>query len=166
MRNDHGMRRNEKEIKDPAELKRVLAGTQYITIAMCRTDQPYLATLSHGYDRKRHAIYFHCAREGRKIDFLKANNRVWGQAIEDHGYMPGKCDHLFVSVQFGGRVTFIEEAEEKRHALEVMIRQLEQAPEMVMAAQVNDASVAKVCIGRIDIESLSGKKSLQAFEST
>jgi hypothetical protein len=157
----HGMRRKEKEIGDPAEMRAILEGTPYIVVAMCRDNEPYLATLSHGYDAGRNAIYFHCAREGKKIDFLKANDLVWGQAILDRGYVQGKCDHLFTSVQFGGRVRFVEDAAEKRHALGVMIRQLEREPEKVLAEQVTEAAVRKVCIGRIDIETMSGKRSIQ-----
>lgn len=159
MESYHGMRRKEKAISDPAEMKAILAGTRYVTVAMCRENEPYLATLSHGYDEERNAIYFHCAREGKKVEILRANDRVWGQAIEDRGYAHGRCDHLFASVQFCGRVRFVEDAGEKRHALEVMIRQLEREPEKVLAEQVTEAAVRKVCIGRIDIEFLSGKRS-------
>ncbi|MCJ7526215.1 MAG: pyridoxamine 5'-phosphate oxidase family protein [Candidatus Aminicenantes bacterium] len=162
----HCLRRKEQEIRETAELKAILEKTQYITVAMCRNDEPYLVTLSHGYDEKQNAIYFHCAFAGKKIDFLKANNRVWGQAIVDRGYVQGSCDHLFSSVQFSGRVTFVEDETEKRRALAVMIGRLEREPEKVMAAQVTDASLAKVCIGRIDIEFLSGKRSQKAVAST
>jgi nitroimidazol reductase NimA-like FMN-containing flavoprotein (pyridoxamine 5'-phosphate oxidase superfamily) len=161
----HGMRRKEKEIKDIAEMKAILAGAKYVTIAMCRGEEPYLVTLSHGYDEKKSAIYFHCAREGKKIGILSANNRVWGQAIVDRGYADGKCDHLFASVQFRGRVTFVEDGEEKRHALATMIRQLESDPGKVSGHQVNDASVAKVHIGRIDLDYMSGKKSEKVIVS-
>jgi nitroimidazol reductase NimA-like FMN-containing flavoprotein (pyridoxamine 5'-phosphate oxidase superfamily) len=158
----HGLRRKEQEIKDINELKAILAKTQYVTVAMCRDDEPYLVTLSHGYDEKRNAIYFHCAHEGKKIDILKANNRVWGQALVDRGYVQGRCDHLFSSVQFSGRVSFVADATEKRRALAVMINQLEREPEKVMAAKVTAAAVAKTCIGRIDLDFLSGKRSEKA----
>jgi len=166
MESYHQLRRKEQEIKDTAELKAILAKTQYVTVAMCREDEPYLVTLSHGYDEKHNAIYFHCAFEGKKIDILKANNRVWGQAIVDRGYVQGKCDHLFSSVQFSGRVSFVENQAEKHRALAVMIGQLEREPEQVMAAQVTDAALAKTCIGRIDIEYLSGKRSEKAVKTT
>jgi len=48
---------------------------------------------------------------------------------------------------------------EKRHAQEVMIRRLEDDPEPVVAAQTGERSVAKATIGRIDVNSLSGKRS-------
>ena len=160
----HKLRRKEQEIRDSAELKAILAGTQYVTVAMCRGNEPYLVTLSHGYDRENNAIYFHCAFAGKKIDFLKANNRVWGQALVDRGYVQGRCDHRFTTVQFGGRVSFVEGGEAKRRALAVMIGQLEREPEKVIAAKVTDAAVAKTCIGRIDIEFMSGKRTEKTAE--
>lgn len=159
----HPLRRKEKEIQDPDELKAILAGALYVTLAMCRGDEPYLVTLSPGYDRERNALYFHCAREGKKIDILKANGRVWGQAILDRGYSHGHCDHLFDSVQFAGRVRFVDDPAEKRLALGVMIRQLERDPQAVAAAQVTDDSVARVCIGRVDIDFMSGKRSVKVI---
>jgi nitroimidazol reductase NimA-like FMN-containing flavoprotein (pyridoxamine 5'-phosphate oxidase superfamily) len=162
----HELRRKEQEIKDAAELKAVLAKTQHVTVAMCRDNEPYLVTLSHGYDEKQNAIYFHCAFAGKKIDFLKANDRVWGQALVDRGYVQGKCDHLFTSVQFSGRVRFIADEAEKRRALAVMIRQLERDPEKVLEAKVTEARVATTNIGRIDIEFLSGKRSEKAIAAT
>ena len=88
------IRRKEKEISDKNEMLAILENARYITIAMCVDNEPYLVTLSHGYDRERNCIYFHSAREGKKIDILKEQNKVWGQALMDKGYVQGSCDHL------------------------------------------------------------------------
>jgi len=153
------IRRKEKEIKDKGEMIAVLEESKYITIAMCKENEPYLVTLSHGYDRKNNCIYFHCTKEGKKIDILKGHNRVWGQALIDKGYVQKACDHLYAMTQFRGRVSFVEDPEEKAYALEVMIKALENDPDKVIEAQLSEKSLAKVQIGRIDIEYLSGKKS-------
>ncbi len=153
-----GIRRKEKEIIEKEEMIKILETAQYITIAMCEDNEPYLAMLSHGYDRDRHCIYFHCATDGKKIDILSSNNLVWGQALIDKGYVQGACDHLYATTQFKGRVTFIEDNEEKVHALKTMIRALDNNPEKLMAEQITDKSVARVGVGRIDIEYMSGKK--------
>jgi len=153
------MRREEKKIKDIDDIKKILSSTQFITLSMCQDNLPYLVTLSHGYDEDNNCLYFHCAAEGKKIDILRANNVVWGQAIVDLGYAFGKCDHLYASVHFKGIVFFIEDIKEKRHALEVMIEQLEKNPREVMAKQLGEDSIRKVVIGRIDIQDLWGKKS-------
>ncbi|MHA2021337.1 MAG: pyridoxamine 5'-phosphate oxidase family protein [Candidatus Thorarchaeota archaeon] len=153
-----GIRRKEKAITDSDEMIVILKQAKYITVAMSFEDEPYLATLSHGFDIESNCIYFHCAQEGKKIDILKKNNRVWGQALKDDGYATGNCDHLYATTQFKGRVTFITDDEEKRQALKVMIQQLEDEPDDVYTEQVTDKSVKRVRIGRIDIESMSGKK--------
>lgn len=158
----HQLRRKEKAISDSKEMISILREAEHITIAMSMDDEPYLVTLSHAYDEKRRCIYFHCAREGRKIDILRANNVVWGQGLIDGGYMQGKCDHLFETTQFRGRVTFVEDLEEKEHALRLMIRKLDKNPKKVIAEQITRESLGRVMIGRIDIELMTGKKSLKA----
>ncbi|MFE3845348.1 pyridoxamine 5'-phosphate oxidase family protein [Thermoplasmatota archaeon] len=154
-----GIRRKEKEIKNRSEMIEILQKSKYITIAMCKDNEPYLVTLSHGYDPIKNVVYFHCANEGRKIDILNENNKVWGQAIQDRGYSTGKCDHLYATTQFHGKVKFINDIEEKKHALVTMINQLEEKPEKVIKKQITDDSLERVNIGRINIDYMSGKKS-------
>jgi nitroimidazol reductase NimA-like FMN-containing flavoprotein (pyridoxamine 5'-phosphate oxidase superfamily) len=151
------VRRKDKEITDVQTLKKVLKSAKYVTLAMCRDNEPYLVALSHGYDEKNNCIYFHCAKEGKKIDYLKANNNVWGQALIDHGYMEGKCNHLYTSVHFKGKATFISGLNEKRQAIECMMRQLEKDPEP-MIARLKPERLKDTMIGRIDVEYMSGKK--------
>ncbi|MHA2141433.1 MAG: pyridoxamine 5'-phosphate oxidase family protein [Candidatus Thorarchaeota archaeon] len=161
-----GIRRKEKAITESAEMITILKQAKYITVAMCLGDEPYLATLSHGFDEERNCIFFHCAQEGKKMDILKNNNQVWGQALKDDGYAQGKCDHLYATTQFKGRVTFIDDDVEKRHALRVMIDQLEDEPDEVFAEHVTDKSVKRVGIGRIDIEAMSGKRASEVIIQT
>lgn len=151
------MRRKDKEIADQKELRNILKSTKYVTLALSKDNRPYLVTLSHGYDEDRNCIYFHCATEGKKIDYLKSNNNVWGQAFIDHGYEEGQCNHLFSSVHFSGKVTFIEKPEEKVKAMQCMIRQLEKNPEPRIA-KLNAEKLKDALIGRIDMDYMSGKQ--------
>jgi nitroimidazol reductase NimA-like FMN-containing flavoprotein (pyridoxamine 5'-phosphate oxidase superfamily) len=159
------LRRKEKAIKTQDEMVAILENAKYITVAMCLDSEPYLATLSHGYDRERNCLYFHCAQEGKKVDILQQNSVVWGQALLDKGYVQGACDHLFATTQFMGKVTFVVELAEKRHALEVMIEGLEREPGRVKAMQLTEETVKGVAIGRIDIDYMSGKKSEEVIIS-
>jgi nitroimidazol reductase NimA-like FMN-containing flavoprotein (pyridoxamine 5'-phosphate oxidase superfamily) len=154
----HAMRRRDKEINDPGEMRAILREAKHVTVAMSQGDEPYLVTLSHGYDESRNCVYFHCAPEGRKMGILKANPRVWGQALVDGGYQQGSCDHLYRTVQFKGKVTFVTEQAEKEHALRVMIRHLDDDPETVIKNQITPHSTGRIMIGRIDIDYMTGKK--------
>ena len=160
-----GIRRKEKEITDRDELFSILREAKYVTIAMCEHDEPYLVTISHGFDQENNCIYFHCAREGKKFDILSSNNRIWGQALIDYGYAVGSCDHLYATVQFKGTVEFIDNIDEKRYALMVMIQQLENDPAIVAEEQITEKSLTRVGIGKITINAMSGKKSKEVLIS-
>jgi nitroimidazol reductase NimA-like FMN-containing flavoprotein (pyridoxamine 5'-phosphate oxidase superfamily) len=160
-----GIRRKEKVIESQDEIVSIIKKAKYITIAMSDNNEPYLATLSHGYDDENHSIYFHCAQEGKKVDILTKNAIVWGQALDDIGYVDGSCDHLYATAQFRGRVTFVKDTEEKKRALRIMIHALESEPEKVIDEQITEKSVQRVNIGRIDIEYMTGKKADQIIIS-
>jgi len=110
-------------------------------------------------------LYFHCAAEGKKIDILAKNNLVWGQALLDKGYVYGKCDHLYATTQFKGRVKFVTDFNEKKKALTLMIQQLEEGQpqqEQVMNNQLTEKAIKNVTIGRIDITFMSGKQAIKS----
>jgi hypothetical protein len=151
------VRRKDKEITDPEEIRRILKSTKCVTIALSMDNQPYLVTLSHGYDEARNCIYFHCAKEGKKVDYIKANSRVWGETFIDQGYKHGECNQLYSSVHFMGRVSFVEDLCEKTQAMHCMMKQLESNPE-AMIANLKPERFQTALICRIDIEYMSGKK--------
>jgi nitroimidazol reductase NimA-like FMN-containing flavoprotein (pyridoxamine 5'-phosphate oxidase superfamily) len=68
------MRRKDKEITDKSVIERILNSSVFCRIAISDKEAPYLVPLNFGYSDN--ALYFHSAREGRKIDLLKQNNRV------------------------------------------------------------------------------------------
>ena len=160
-----GIRRKEKAITDEKIMKKILLEVAYITIALCKDNQPYLVSLSHGYDPDKNCIYFHCASEGKKINYLKENDVVWGQAIVDKGYIQGACDHLYTTTQFKGKVTFVNDFEEKKEALTNMVHKLDRNPDILIEKQLSQQSITKIAIGRIDIEYMSGKEAKEAVIS-
>jgi len=100
------VRRKELEITDSNELRQVLKTTKYVTVALCMQDEPYLVSLSHGYDQAKNCLYFHWAPEGKKLIYAKANSRVWGQAVLDFG-VTDECDYTYTSVHFQGTLCLI-----------------------------------------------------------
>ena len=150
------VRRKDREITDPNELRQVLKTTSYVTVALCMDNEPYLVSLSHGYDEAKNCLYFHCAPEGKKLVYLKANNRVWGQAVQDFG-VTEECDYAYTSVHFSGRLFLVEDLLEKQHAMEVLVRQVSLKPEKKLA-KIKPEKLEKTTIGKIDIEYMSGKK--------
>jgi len=152
------LRRKDKEIADERLLKKILRTAKYVTIALSMNNEPYLVSLSHGYDEKKNCVYFHCAREGKKLQYLRSNNTVWGQALLDYGYSEGECTYLYASVHFSGKVTMLENLEEKREALACMIRQIDKNPETLIT-DLRPERLRNTVVGRIDVAYMSGKKS-------
>ncbi len=150
------VRRKEREITDPAEMRQVLKTTKYVTIAQCMNNEPYLVSLSHGYDEEKNCLYFHCAPEGKKLVYLQANNRVWGQAVLDYG-VTDECDYAYTCVEFWGKMVLIEDLAEKQHGMAVLVRQVSLTPEEKLA-KVKPEKLAKTTMGKICIEGMTGKK--------
>jgi len=155
------MRREDREIKDPAEIRQILKQGKFATIALCRKNEPYLVTLNYGFDSERSVLYFHCAPKGLKLDFLAQNPRACATVVEDHGYVQTECDHHYRSVVLWGGLSRVEDLAEKRHAVEVMQNSLETDPGIVRTkSPVTDASLAQVAILSLAIEESSGKQNL------
>jgi nitroimidazol reductase NimA-like FMN-containing flavoprotein (pyridoxamine 5'-phosphate oxidase superfamily) len=148
----------EKMFTGRAELLEVIAGQRIMTLAMVDAGQPYLVTVNYAFDAARDCFYFHCATEGRKVACLSANPNVWGQIVEDHGYLTGKCDHAYRSIHFAGRVTFLEAIEEKQEAITLMITQLEPDPAPLIARLATHARLAKTNVGRVQVTEMTGKR--------
>ncbi|MBN2334200.1 pyridoxamine 5'-phosphate oxidase family protein [Candidatus Bathyarchaeota archaeon] len=151
------MRRADKEFSDKRQLAKVLKGTEYMTLAMARGGEPYLVSLSHGYDEERNCLYFHCVSEGKKLDIMRECPDVWGQVIMDHGYAENECTHHYVTVMFKGRIEFIEDIEEKRQALRTLLYQLEPNPE-AREKRLGTDGLPSTVFGRVVIEYMTGKK--------
>ncbi len=152
------MRRNEKEISSKEELIGILKNGKYSIISLCKDNEPYIITLSYGYDESRHALYFHCAKEGQKIDFIKANPYICGTVIEDNGYEEG-CGQAFRSVVFRGKIVFVEALEEKKNGLDILIKHLEIDPNPIKNKFLKkDNSYENLGMLRLDITEISGKE--------
>jgi nitroimidazol reductase NimA-like FMN-containing flavoprotein (pyridoxamine 5'-phosphate oxidase superfamily) len=122
-------------------------------------NEPYLVSLNHGYDEDKSCLYFHCAAEGKKLVYAKANNKVWGQTILDFG-VKEECDYAYTSVQFSGAFGLIEDLSEKQHAMEVLVCQVSLNPEEKLG-KIRPEKLASTTMGKIKIEYMSGKKHLK-----
>jgi nitroimidazol reductase NimA-like FMN-containing flavoprotein (pyridoxamine 5'-phosphate oxidase superfamily) len=160
MARKYHMRRKEKEVSDQRELIRVLAEGKYTTVAMCRENEPYLVTLSYGYDAAERALYFHCAQEGQKIGFIKTNPEICGTVIEDRGYRMGECEQGYCSVVYRGRMSIVDDADAKKHGLDILLNHLEDDPSPLRARYFhNEEALKKVCVLKLSISEVTGKES-------
>lgn len=152
------MRRKEKEITDDREILKIIKNGKFTSISMSKENEPYIITLSYGYDQVKKAFYFHCAAEGQKIDFIKSNPYVCGTIIEDNGYEDG-CGQAFRSIVYRGNIRVIKDIEEKKHGFEIIIDHLEKIPgETKKNLLKSDDEYIKPAILRLDITEITCKE--------
>jgi len=154
------VRNSERAIDSEEEMSGILARGRHMTLAMCKDGHPYLVSLNYSFDRDKMRLYFHCAGEGRKLECIKSNPEVWGQVLEDLGYLPGKCDYGYRTVMFWGRAVTIEDLSEKQRALVMMIDSLEPNPAEVKTRLIKEERLREVTVVRISVEGMTGKQSL------
>jgi nitroimidazol reductase NimA-like FMN-containing flavoprotein (pyridoxamine 5'-phosphate oxidase superfamily) len=158
MANYH-MNKKEREITDRNVPRKILKQGKYVTISMCRDNEPYIVTLSYGYDQVKNALYFHCALKGLKLDFIKFNPNVCATVIEDKGYKMGKCSQAYRSVVFWGKMHLVKELKEKKYGMDVLLNHLEDTPEKLKKKNLKtEETYSKVAILRLDIEEMKGKQ--------
>ncbi len=156
---NYHMNRIDREIRNTEELSRILKNGKYITIALCRDNEPYIVTLSYGYDERNSCLYFHAALKGLKLDFIKANPNVCGTIIQDLGYIVSKCKHHFSSLVLWGKMMIVSDDNEKREALRVLIRHLEPDPEPMIDKIIGDENAFSIItILKLNIEKMTGKR--------
>ncbi len=153
------MNRKEKEITDPVVLNEIMKRGKYVTIAMCRENEPYIVALNYGYDENKNSLYFHCSLKGLKLDFIKHNPAVCATVIEDRGYKIGDCSQAYRSVVFWGKMYLIEDSDEKKHGINILLNHLEDNPGEIKEKSLKSDDVYKeVGILRLDITEISGKQ--------
>jgi len=155
---EYHTRHPEKAIEDQDEIISVIDSQRLLTIAMSVDDEPYLVTVNYGYDPEERCFYFHCATNGKKIDYLKANPVVWCQIMEDRGYVQTECEHHFRTVQFRGEAEVLTDFDEIRKALALLIEQQEDEPDPVKERLLAKVKPGKLSMVRIRAGEFSGKR--------
>ena len=152
------MGKQEREIIDEDKKLEILKKGKYMVLALCMENQPYAVSLSYGYDALHHAVYFHCAEKGMKMDYILSNPQVCATVIEDHGYVLDDCTQNYRSLVVWGKICKVEESEEKKQAFKVMFRHLEGENEAMSARTLDQAdAVNGVGVLRLDIEQMDAK---------
>lgn len=82
------MRKSNREIKDFNKIVELLDKCQVLRLGLYAVDYPYIVPLSFGWEVNdgKLNIYFHCAKEGKKIDLISKCNRVCVEADILNGY--------------------------------------------------------------------------------
>ncbi len=157
------MNKKNLEITSSAVIGDLIRRSKYMSLAMCaKNGSPYIVTLSYGYDEANNRFYFHCSKKGHKTDIIEENSAVCATIIEDGGYVKDDCIHLYRTAVIWGKMTAVDDADEKKHAFEILFNHLEDEPEKMKARFIKDGeSYAGVCVLRLDAEKIDCKSNIK-----
>ena len=150
------MRRKEKEITDKTAMESIILRSSVCRLAFSEEDRPYIVPLCFGY--KDDTLSFHSAREGRKLDILRKNNKVCFEFDIDNEIVEADdaCawGMKFQSVIGFGKGSIIDDIESKHKALNIIMQQYSRN-----SYEYPDKAVKKIVVIKVEIEHMTGKKS-------
>ena len=147
------MRRCDRQTS-PEEAWKILENTDYMTLSMHGADGvPYGVSLS--FVRVGSALYFHCAREGYKLESLRKDPAVCVTAVERQQTLAEAFFVAYRSAVAFGAARRVEDAGEKQAALLALCKKY--APDNA-GAEAYIAQYPQVDVWRVDVKELSGKE--------
>ncbi|KLU64124.1 pyridoxamine 5'-phosphate oxidase [Desulfosporosinus acididurans] len=115
---------------------------------------PYGIPISYAYIDGN--LYFHCAKEGHKIDAIKRNDKVSFCVIDKDEVIQETFTTHFRSVVAFGRARILTEDIDRRAALESLVGKY--SPDYMQEGQKEiEKDWSRVCVVEVKIEHMTGK---------
>jgi nitroimidazol reductase NimA-like FMN-containing flavoprotein (pyridoxamine 5'-phosphate oxidase superfamily) len=153
------LRRNDREINDIINLKGIVSKADVCRIAFAVNNTPYIVTMNFGYTWNNDLIlYFHCAKEGRKLDLMRQNNRVCFEMDIDHEIIKGEtaceCTMKYRSIVGYGVLEIVGDLKEKKVGFDLITDKYGYAGKREYTEKLfNSTEILK-----LKVTELSGKK--------
>ena len=149
------MRRFKQQISED-ECKEVLKNEPRGVLALVGDDgYPYAIPLNHWYSEKDNKLYFHCAKEGKKLDSISKCDKV-SFCVMDEGYRnEGDWALNIKSVVAFGKMRIVEDEEKKKEICINLTRKFTDDEDFLEHELTN--AFPRVCCLEIEIEHMTGK---------
>lgn len=153
------MRRKDREIKEVIDIKDIVSRADVCRIAFAVNSTPYIVTMNFGYTWNNDLIlYFHCAKEGRKLDLMRQNNRICFEMDIDHELQMGKtpCEGTmkYRSIVGYGLLEIVGDPNEKKEAFDLIMDNYEHAGKR----EYNEKLFNMTEILKLKVTEISGKR--------
>ncbi|MDE6274292.1 MAG: pyridoxamine 5'-phosphate oxidase family protein [Clostridiales bacterium] len=154
------MRKYQREITNFDEILSLLDKCQTVRLGLYDGKYPYIVPLSFGWEVAdgKLALYFHCAKEGKKVELLAKDNRVCIEADVLNGYV--RTDHS-VTADYESVIAF-------GHAEEIFGEEAIRGIELLLDHCHIEGYSARDCVKtgvvavyKISVEEITGKRRFQ-----
>jgi uncharacterized protein len=150
----HDMRRIDRSLSE-AEAREIMARADHGFLATVGEDGwPYAVPVNHVLAGD--LLYFHCALSGHKLENLAREERVAYSAIASSEILPKEVTTHFESAIVFGRANIVEDAAEKRRALDLLGSRFCAGFEAEVQEEIRKDG-PKTLVVRIRIERITGK---------
>ena len=120
---------------------------------------PYAVPMSYAFDGEK--LYFHCAREGHKLDAIRREARASFCVVDRDEVVPEEYTTYFRSVIAFGRVRILEDEAQMRAAIELLARRYFPQDSAENRRRAIEREWAGLCMLEMDIEHMSGKEAIE-----
>lgn len=157
------MRRSEREITRFQDILAVLDKCQVMHLGLSDGGKPYVVAMNFGYaveDGDKLALYFHCAKEGKKLEILARNPAAAFQAECSYQPVggPEACSWTarYESVMGSGTLGIVWGEAETVRGMNCLMERLGVSGTPVYSAQ----TLSRVCVLRLDVDEITGKRNM------
>ena len=154
------MRRKDRELRDRESQAAIFDKADVCRLAFAAGNVPYIVTMNFGYEWEGSlpVLFFHCARDGRKLDMMRANPRVCFELDVGHELAtgPGPCDcgMRYASIVGYGSLGELGDEGERLEALSRIMRHYGWRGE----GDFDPAALGATTLLRLSVEEMSGKR--------
>lgn len=152
------MRRKDREVSDFNEMISIMKKCDCCRLAMHDDAFPYIVPMNFGMkvEEEQVYLYFHCAKEGKKLDLIRKDNRVSFEMDCKHELIVNAeemdCTMNYESVIGQGIIEFVKE-EDKEEALKIIMEQYHSEP-----FEINPKIIPFTTVLRLKVLNMKGKR--------
>ena len=153
-----GMTKRELQIMDEGQIRAILDTAKVLHLGLCADNEPYVVPMNYGYtmEEGKLVFYLHGALQGKKLDMIRKNPRVFVELDCDRtpfeGEKPCQYGLGYSSVMGRGKAVIVENVEEKMQALTALMK-----TQTGKDFTFNEQLVSIVAVIRIDVGEYTAK---------
>ena len=153
-----GMTKRERQITDTQQIRHILDTAKVLHLGLCVDNEPYVVPMNYGYtlEGEKLVLYLHSAVQGKKLDMMRANPKVFFELECDlqpfEGRLPCQYGCAYSSVMGRGEARLVDDVEEKKKAMSILMK-----TQTGKDFSFEDRLVSIVTVVRIDVAQYTAK---------
>ena len=154
----NGMTRRERQVTDINTIINILDKSKVLHLGLVDGDEPYVVPMNYGYtmENEKLTLWLHGATQGRKLDVMRANPKVFFSMECDlqpfEGEVACKYGVGYSSLMGKGIAEIVEDVEVKKDALTFLMK-----TQTGKNFEFNDKLVSVVSVIKIDVAEYTAK---------